>query len=646
MRICDMPLKILIVEDVFIEADHLSIILVKAGHSVTAIAKSVEQAFNALKKERPDMVMLDIFLKGHLTGIHLAGALTKNNIPFIYLSANSNSSTLEAAKETNPYGFLVKPFREKDILIALDIAAYRHRHALEYLGRQERWLATLLSGVIKEVTTLDQKLLLLVKGLQQFIPFDHIVIDMDGIGQDPFHCFQRIDLDEYRRVDVSALMRKSQPGFADAAVLRRAGDASGEVLVRNGMDFSNACLKDGFLENMRKGYSIQSSLSVLFRESPGEVSRLVFLSTSSEGFCAEHADLLRSFQGLLATVIRNLRQHAREAMPFMTWIEEGRRDSDVRVQGIVGRSSKLLHMLDLVRQVAPVASTVLISGETGVGKEGIAAAVHRLSERKDKPLIKINCAAIPTSLVESELFGHERGAFTDATDRRIGKFEQAQGGTVFLDEIGELPLSVQGKLLRVLQEKEIERVGGAKPVKIDVRVIAATNRDLHDEVARGRFRMDLYYRIHVFPIVVPALRERKEDIPLLAEHFLHEFALATGKAAKALSPTALQRLMDYSWPGNIRELQHLLERHVVSTPTDLIEQIDLPVDQLSGGAFFQPEAGASNQLSEKEAIIAALRKCNGKVSGKGGAAEMMGINPNTLSTRMRKLGIRWKFIMK
>jgi DNA-binding NtrC family response regulator len=626
MRISGMPLKILIVEDVFIEADHLSIILAKAGHSVTAIAKSVEQAFNALKKERPDMVMLDIFLKGHLTGIHFAGMLAKNNIPFIYLSANSNSSTLEAARATNPDGFLVKPFREKDILIALDIAAYRHRQTREHLARQERWLATLLSGVIKEVATRDQKLRLLVNGLQQFIPFDYIVIELEGAGGDAFHCFQRIDLDEYKRVEPSALMKKRPSGFAEALLFRRAGDAPGEVLVRNGVDFN--------------------TLSVLFREPAGEVSRLVFLSRSPEGFSVENADLLRLLQGLLATVIGNIRQHAKEAMPFTAKIEKETGGREARVEGIIGRSSKLLHVLDLVRQVAPVPSTVLISGETGVGKEGIAAAVHRLSDRKDKPLIKINCAAIPAALVESELFGHERGAFTDATERRIGKFEQAHGGTVFLDEIGELPLSVQGKLLRVLQEKEIERVGGASPVKIDVRVIAATNRDLHDEVARGRFRMDLFYRIHVFPIVVPALRERKEDIPLLAEHFLYTFSLATGRAAKALSTSALQQLMDYSWPGNIRELQHLLERHVVSTPSDVIDRIDLPADLSSAAAPFPPDSGASHQLSEKESIIAALRKCAGKVSGKGGAAEMMGINPNTLSTRMRKLGIRWKFIIK
>ena len=614
-----MPLKILIVEDVFIEADHLSIILTKAGHSVTAIAKSVEQAFNALKKEQPDMVMLDIFLKGHLTGIHFAGTLAKNNIPFIYLSANSNPSTLDAAKETNPSGFLVKPFREKDILIALEIAAYRHRQALEHLARQEQWLAALLSRVMKDVTTRDQKLLLLVKGLQQFIPFDLIVIDLDGItyGNDPIHCFQRIGLEEYRRVDVSALMNRTQQD-----------------------------LTDGLLENIRKYYSIQSSLPVTIRGAAGETSRLFFLSTASAGFGREHADLLRSLHGLLATVIGNIRQYAREAMPFMAEAEEGSRRHEAQLQGIVGRSSKLLHVLDLVRQVAPVMSTVLISGETGVGKEGIATAVHRLSDRRDKPLIKINCAAIPASLVESELFGHERGAFTDATDRRIGKFEQAQGGTIFLDEIGELPLSVQGKLLRVLQEKEIERVGGSSPVKIDVRVIAATNRDLHDEVARGRFRMDLYYRIHVFPIVVPALRERKEDIPLLVEHFLHLYALTTGKRAKSLSLPALQQLMDYSWPGNIRELQHLLERYVVTTPSDLIEQLDLPLDPSSGQSSFPPQNGESYKPSEKETIIAALKKCNGKVSGKGGAAEMMGINPNTLSTRMRKLGIRWKFILK
>jgi transcriptional regulator with GAF, ATPase, and Fis domain len=312
------------------------------------------------------------------------------------------------------------------------------------------------------------------------------------------------------------------------------------------------------------------------------------------------------------------------------------------LEGIIGRSPKVLEALDKVSQVAPFDNTVLIMGETGVGKEGLVKALHQLSNRKDKPFVKVNCAAIPVNLVESELFGHEKGAFTSSVEKRIGKFELANGGTLFLDEIGELPLEVQSKLLRAIQEKEIERVGGRTTIRTDVRIIAATNRNLLQEIADGNFRLDLYYRLNVFPITLVPLRERKQDIPALANHFLKIFGKTSGRGDLTLSEAALKQLHNYNWPGNIRELQHLIERHVLLAKRSVIDSFEmpepLPVARFSTGSGSEIK---SFDEMDKEHIISALRRCNGKVSGQGGAGELLKLPPTTLRSKMKRLGITW-----
>jgi transcriptional regulator with GAF, ATPase, and Fis domain len=265
--------------------------------------------------------------------------------------------------------------------------------------------------------------------------------------------------------------------------------------------------------------------------------------------------------------------------------------------------------------------------------------IHEHSLRKGKPLIKVNCSALPASLIESELFGHEKGAFTGATDRRLGKFEQADKGTIFLDEIGDMPMDLQVKLLRVLQEKEIERVGGKETIKIDVRIIAATNHNLEKEVSDGRFRIDLYYRLNVFPIIVPPLRERKEDIPLLAEHFIKLFAKRNGKKIDNISENALKKLISYSWPGNIRELEHLMERTVLLSENNIVDEVTLPV---SAEAFVVQNDRRVKTIEEVEIdhIKSVLHMCNGKIAGPGGAAELLGLPYSTLVSKIKKLGIK------
>jgi DNA-binding NtrC family response regulator len=471
-----MKEKILIVEDEMIVAGDIRLMLEQAGYKVSGIARTVNRALEMIETERPFLVLLDILLEGVLSGIDLAIRLNTMNIPFVYLSANSNQLVMEQAKLTNPYGFIVKPFRQNDVLVNLDIARYRFGHDQE----------------IRSLLALEDK--------------------------------------------------KRKTASAD----KRLPDKPGE-------------------------------------------------------------------------------------QPF-------------QFQGIVGVSKPMQHVFTLITQVASLTTSVLILGENGTGKEGVANAIYKLSPRKGKPFIKINCAAIPVHLIESELFGHEKGSFTGAIERKIGKFEQAAGGTILLDEIGEMTPDMQVKILRVLQEKEIERVGGTGAIKVDVRVIAATNKNLEKEIGEGRFRLDLYYRLHVFPISLPALRERKEDIPLLVEHFIKFYASKNHKDVQRISAAAMLQLMEHNWPGNVRELEYLIERTILMSEGDCIDRIVIP-NKLGLNNPGQAIDSTTRTMHEAEGdhIIAVLKKCNNRISGPGGAAEILNIPASTLYSKMRKLGIFRKF---
>ena len=455
--------KILIVEDEFIVANDLKMILVKSGYEVCGIAASVEEARILIDSKKPNWVLLDIMLKGNLTGIDLAWELEKKNIPFLFISANTNHSVLNAVKETKPYGFLVKPFRERDLFVMLDIARYKYNF-----------------------------------------------------------------------------------------------ETNGNV-----NDNSNVNINTNGNNNKAASKNLE----------------------------------------------------------------------------IIGRNKKLLDLMQKIEIVAPTETSVMILGESGTGKEKIAHLIHSLSGNNTKPLVVVNCAALPESLIESELFGHERGAFTGADNLRIGKFEQANGGSIFLDEIGELPLDSQVKLLRVLQEKEIERLGGETTIKLNVRVIAATNRCLPFEVSEGRFRLDLYYRLNVFPLELPPLRERMEDIEALAYYFLEKYALKSKRTISKISEKALQQLKEYNWPGNIRELEHLIERSVLLAVKNEITEFDM----LNDFPVAKKEADTtilSMEDMEREHIMNALNLCNGKVYGAGGAAELLKIAPSTLFSKIKKLKIK------
>ena len=341
--------------------------------------------------------------------------------------------------------------------------------------------------------------------------------------------------------------------------------------------------------------------------------------------------------GVHIALRREIEAHRKADATIHCLVEEIRSDRDA----IVGDSPALRRVLALAAQVAPTDSTVLIQGETGTGKELVAQAIHDRSPRRERPLVRINCAALPRDLVESELFGHEKGAFTGAVQQRRGRFELADGGTLLLDEVGELPLEAQAKLLRVLQEHEFERVGGARSLRADVRVIAATNRDLQAQVAAGGFRSDLYYRLNVFPIAMPPLRERRDDIPRLVQHFAAKAARKLGKTLEGIAPAFIEQASAYDWPGNIRELENLIERAMIMSDGTRLDAIELfskasPSDKASPAA----QADATLDEIERAHIRRVLERTRWAIEGERGAARLLGLNPSTLRGRLRKLGIR------
>ncbi|MEO6550241.1 MAG: sigma-54 dependent transcriptional regulator [Ferruginibacter sp.] len=473
-----MQEKILIVEDELIVAGDIRCVLEKAGYKVCGIARSVNRALEIIDSEKPFLILLDIYLQGNLTGMDLAVQLNERNIPFIYLSANCNQEVMEIAKQTQPYGFVVKPFRENDLLVTLDIARYRYQQNQQ--------------------------------------------------------------------------MKLQQDALSAKKYFENPHNNSGNGLIKK-------------------------------------------------------------------TTVKTVPSF----------------------DGIIGASQQMQKIFEFIQQVAPHNTSVLILGESGTGKEGIANAIHYHSPRKNKALVKVNCSALPLHLIESELFGHEKGSFTGAIEKRIGKFEKADGGTIFLDEIGDMPADVQVKLLRVLQEKEIERIGSNNPIKIDVRIITATNKNLEKEIAEGRFRLDLFYRLHVFPILVPPLKERKEDILLLVAHFINYFNEKTGKAITGISDHLKQKLLTYSWPGNVRELQNMLERSVILEQGSIIDDIQLPDENLAAHQVTDTSSSVKTiEETERNHIIAILKQCNYKVAGPGGAAELLNLPPSTLSSKIKKLGIK------
>jgi formate hydrogenlyase transcriptional activator len=371
------------------------------------------------------------------------------------------------------------------------------------------------------------------------------------------------------------------------------------------------------------------------------IGAVLLASFEPDRYATEDVPFLEGVARQIALAVENMRAYEEIARLRLRLQEESRYlqeeiKTEHNFEEITGQSPGMKQVFKMIETVAPTDATVLIIGETGTGKELVARALHNLSSRRQQALVKVNCAALPAGLIESELFGHEKGAFTGAVARRVGRFELAHEGTLFLDEIGDLPSELQPKLLRVLQEGEFERVGGSHTIRVDVRVIAATNRDLEQAIQASRFRADLYYRLSVFPIRLPPLRDRPEDIPLLIGYFAQKYGRRLGKRIPTVSPGALQLLGGYQWPGNVRELENVVERALIlsqGTPLDLSGWLPRP-------STAPPERGTQTlEQIEREHILAVLEGTGWRVSGDGGAASVLGMKPTTLEARMKKLRI-------
>ncbi|MGM9478184.1 sigma 54-interacting transcriptional regulator [Pedobacter sp. GSP4] len=367
----------------------------------------------------------------------------------------------------------------------------------------------------------------------------------------------------------------------------------------------------------------------------------VFYSSLFGGITAQLSIALSNISAneKIADQLKEINQYKQQLQEEKTYLQN-EIETTYSHSEIIGSGDEMKQVFQMISQVSNTDSTVLLLGETGTGKELVARAIHSNSSRKEKLMIKVNCAALPANLIESELFGHEKGSFTGALERRIGKFELADRATLFLDEIGEMPLELQVKLLRVLQEREIERLGGKGTIKVNVRIIAATNRDLLKEIAQGRFRSDLYYRLNVFPITIPPLRNRKEDIRDLSSFFITKFAKKTGKNVASIANKALQDLLDYHWPGNVRELEHLMERSVLLSKNTVIKELQFSL-QAGSGTAKKTDQGYIKTIdeNEREHILNVLHKCGGKVFGPHGAAVKLGVPVSTLNSKIAKLGI-------
>ena len=819
--------RVLIVEDEFITFNTLQLMLQKSGYTVCGHAFSVAEALTLLVAQTPDMVLLDIYLQGEQTGIDLARQLDQQNIPFVFISAYANASLIEEAKATRPYGYLVKPFREQDVLITLEIANYRHLNNREIALQKEQnlllrlgqeyapfqtkvslfttlynelrsvlplddvvltlwpeelkkntwllwdkqlavpykeltetndsttlpfyvWLSELMEpaflqpkhwlqlfpegtktflsplessaeymviplrnagrligGLIlysskpdtlhtwrkqfyqgisdrvasslanllgqeekmlrdkdellrislvqtlSEASDWEQKLLKVAKAIQQHIPFDFIMLGLTLTWEkshNPHCAFLRIGWEDYQVIQGGDLLQMLGITAEKYGELLRGIDNQ-QAAIWQKKEFNEICQRYPLKGLVAKQFKLQSHLIVPLPMARGGTFALSLYSRNPNAYLPEHLTLLEWLKPSLVLTLDRLlafgelemlnQQFGRSFHPLPT-IQNG----ESGFEGIIGQSTTLKQVFVLIAQVAPVTTTVLLLGESGTGKELFAKAIHQLSPRQEKPLIKVNCATMPANLIESELFGHEKGAFTGAIEKRIGKFELANGGTIFLDEIGEMPLDLQVKLLRVLQEREIERIGGKSSIKIDVRIIAATNRDLKAEVEAGHFRLDLYYRLNVFPIELPPLRERREDIPLLAVFFAQKFSHKMNKPFFGFSETALENFLNYSWPGNIRELENIIERTVIMNDgLSLLEGENLVEMKLNPTEpphhLAEPSIKPKTLMdTEREYIYSILQQTRWRIRGKNGAAEMLNLKPTTLEYRMEKLGIK------
>lgn len=580
---------LLLVDDNPLNLEELSDLLADAGFVVQS-AESGEQALELAVTTQPDLILLDVLMCG-LDGFATCQKIKDNpsirDTPVLFMTALADTADKVKGFQVGAVDYITKPFQYEEVIARI------HTHlTLQNLKRElqekEQRLSMIFTNAMDAILTLDNdgKISLFNTAAEQM--FRCKSEDCIGYPVDSF---------------LSSELHKTLINF-------RNGVPSGQALwVPEGLTAKRA---DSSV------FPIEATISRV--ENAGQQLYILILRDINERKAKQQAE-----------------EECKALRGINLYLEEEVRASR-NGEELIGTSAGLNQAMALVKQVAKTDATVLVTGETGTGKELIARAIHQLSPRKDKTLVKLNCATIPENLAESELFGHEKGAFTGAIARKIGRFELANGGTLFLDEIGELPLDIQAKLLRVLQEGEFERVGGNQTYRCNVRVIAATHRDLAQFSQQGKFRSDLFYRLNVFPIHLPPLRERKEDIPFLVKHFIDKYAAKFGKKITSIPDRMMADLQIYAWPGNIRELQHIIERAVIlSNHTQLAS-----VDCINPIALNSNAGTTILTLDEAERIhiLKALEATSWRIAGDKGAAQILGVPSTTLRSRMDRLGIR------
>ena len=480
------------------------------------------------------------------------------------------------------------------------------------------------SGMIREVNLAGAQLLGIERGLLTNKPFSHFIADADGREIFSSHIEKVLQGQGVQRCEVS--LKKNDGtllhGLLQSAAAATIGSQDGWILT----SIIDGTIRKKLRDELQMAHD---SLEYIVVDRTKEL-------TSANVQLAQEIDerkrAVESLQGAFAEIQQLSERLQAENIHLQ---QEVAREYDFGE--IIGQSTAISYVFFRVEQVAPQDTTVLLLGETGTGKGLIARAIHSRSARKDRPTITVNCTALPANLIESELFGREKGAFTGANTRQMGRFELADGGTIFLDEIGEMPLELQCKLLRVIQDGEFERLGSPRTIKVNVRIIAASNRNLEEEIRAGRFREDLFYRLNVFPITIPPLRQRKEDIPLLINYFVAKYNKKTGKKIETVSKETLNVFQEYHWPGNVRELENVIERAVITSQGPTLQVLD------RFDTFRKPAGGEDVQALadlERDHILQILQKTGWRIEGEKGAAILLGLNPSTLRARMRKYGLR------
>ena len=601
--------KIMIVEDNASGATHLEECLKNLGYMVCATVSCGHQAIKKAADTHPALALVNLRLKGEVTGPEVAEQIgNRFDVPVLYLTDEAEGDLLQQAQAANPFGYVLRPFEERQLHLNILTALAMHERESRHRETKSR-----LKRIINKYRDITRLMKTVFNSMSEGV----IAIDENSVPLFNNLSAQRMGGDHPLDQDIYKWIEKYGVYQPDRKTLFTV-EESPLMLALKGKATDDVEL---FIRNALKPEGIYISVSgrpLWGRTGVSKGAILVFRDITNEKKLSMETEQMKA-------ELHHLRNELETASLFPS---------------LIGTSSVMQDIYKLMQQAAESDITVLISGESGTGKELVANLLHANSPRKDEPFVALDCAAIPETLIESELFGHERGAFTGATTQRIGAFERANGGTLFIDEIGDMPYVMQGKLLRVLQEREIQRIGGTAPIPIDIRVITATNKDLERAVKAGKFREDLFYRIAAFPITIPPLRDRHEDISLLARHFLEKYTAQTDKSISDISTFALRLLLQYDWPGNVRELENAIARAVLLETTGVLQADNLP-SQLSPAVALVRDLSTPLVILplteiERQALIYALEATGNNIAQ---AAQALGINRATLYRKLKKYAI-------